>query len=69
MKYTTDERIMASIVVFIVMMGLMVVGIGALLMMMEYGFFQVAVGIMTLLLLGKFSWAMGKVILDHGYKD
>ncbi len=69
MKYNTYERIMASIVVFIVTLGAMIIGIGALLMMVEYGFFQVAVGIMTLILLFRFSWTMGKVVLDHGDKD
>ncbi|HDZ14774.1 hypothetical protein LCGC14_1296600 [marine sediment metagenome] len=69
MKYKIEQRIIASMVVFIMTLGAMVVVIGLLLMAMEYGVFQVGVGIMTLVLLSKFSWSMGKVLIDHGYKD
>jgi hypothetical protein len=66
MNYDTYERFMASAVIFILTLGAILIGSGVIVMMMEYGFFQVAVVIMTLLLIARFSWQMAKVVLERG---
>ncbi len=66
MKTFDYDRLIASIVVFVLTVGVIIFAGLILMLAINVGFFQVGVGILIFLLLAKFSWALAKVVIENG---